>query len=148
MLPGRPHLGGIAYDPKHQRVWITTGGLFAGLSSIDLKELEDYQLKADRVVSYHQQISLKEVSHASALTYTSGVLVVGYFTLNEYGRMATYRLNDQGELRISSQEKSLILTKGSRKSRINFRSILSICSFSWFMENTDMIQGIAFYKIT
>lgn len=147
VLPGRPHLGGIAYDPKHQRVWITTGGLFAGLSSIDLKELEDYQLKADRVVSYHQQISLKEVSHASALTYTSGVLVVGYFTLNEYGRMATYRLNDQGELRISSQEKISSFDQGEQK-KAGLTSVPS-SQFarslgSW--KTLDMIQGIAFYK--
>lgn len=60
--------------------------------------------------------------------------------------MATYRLNDQGELRISSQEKSLILTKGAEKSRINFRSILSICSFSWFMENTGYDSRHCFYK--
>ncbi|WP_253295778.1 YncE family protein [Enterococcus raffinosus] len=114
VLPGRPHLGGIAYDPKHQRVWVTTGGPLAGLASIDLKELEAYQLKKNSVISYHQQLSLREVSHASALTYTSGVLVVGYFTLNEYGRMATYRLNDQGELTIASHEKISSFDQGER----------------------------------
>lgn len=147
VLPGHPHLGGIAYDPKHQRVWVTTGGPFAGLSSIDLKELEAYQLKKNHVISYHQQISLKEVSHASALSYTSGVLVVGYFTLGEYGRMATYRLNNQGELTIASQEKVSSFDQGKKDQSgvtpvppSQFARSLG----SW--KTLDMIQGLTFYK--
>ena len=147
VLPGKPHLGGITYDPKHQRVWVTTGGLFAGLSSIDLKELEDYRMQAGQVVSYHQQISLKEVSHASAVTYTSGVLVVGYFTLDEYGRMATYRLDNQGELTIDSHEKVSSFDQGNQK-----RSGVTPVPSSEFARSLgswktlDMIQGMTFYK--
>lgn len=147
VLPKHPHLGGIAYDPKHQRVWVTTGGPLAGLASIDLKELETYQLEKDSVISYHQQLSLKEVSHASALTYTSGVLVVGYFTLNEYGRMATYRLNDQGELTINSHEKISSFDQGER-----VHSGLTPVPSSQFARSLgswktlDMIQGLTFYQ--
>lgn len=72
-------------------------------------------MQAGQVVSYHQQISLKEVSHASAVTYTSGVLVVGYFTLDEYGRMATYRLDNQGELTIDSHEKVSSFDQGNQR---------------------------------
>ncbi|MBU5584795.1 hypothetical protein KQJ29_35290, partial [Enterococcus sp. S181_ASV_20] len=61
-----------------------------------------------------RQMCIRDRSHASALTYTSGVLVVGYFTLNEYGRMATYRLNDQGELTIASHEKLSSFDQGER----------------------------------
>lgn len=147
VLPGHPHLGGITYDPDHKRVWVTTGELVAGLSSIDLKEMEAYQMENQRVISYHQQISLKEVSHASALTYTSGVLVVGYFTLNEYGRMATYRLNDQGELSIASQEKVSSFDQGKQK-----KAGLTPVPSSQFARSLgswktlDMIQGVTFYK--
>jgi len=147
VLPGRPHLGGIAYDPKHQRVWVTTGGPLAGLASIDLKELESYQLKNGSVISYHQQILLKELSHASALTYNSGVLVVGYFTLGEYGRMATYRLNSQGDLMIAADEKISSFDQGKRE----YPGMIPVLSSqfarslgSW--KTLDMIQGIAFYK--
>lgn len=147
VLPGHPHLGGIAYDPKHQRVWVTTDGLYAGLASIDLKVMEDYQLEDQRVVAYHQQISLNNIARASALTYTSGVLVVGYFTLDEYGRMSTYRLNDQGELTTTSQEKVSSFDAGQPNKATQLpvappqfaRSI-----GAW--KTLAMVQGIAFYK--
>lgn len=147
VLPGRPHLGGITYDPKHKRVWVTTGGPLAGLASIDLKELEDYQLKKDSVISYHQQLALKEVSHASALTYTSGVLVVGYFTLNEYGRMATYRLNDQGELTIASHEKLSSFDQGERvHSGVTPVPASQFARSLGSWKTLDMIQGLTFYQ--
>lgn len=147
VLPGRPHLGGIAYDPKHKRVWVTTGGPLAGLASIDLKELEDYQLKKDSVISYHQQLALKEVSHASALTYTSGVLVVGYFTLNEYGRMATYRLNDQGDLTIASHEKISSFDQGERvHSGVTPVPASQFARSLGLWKTLDMIQGLTFYQ--
>lgn len=147
VLPEHPHLGGIAYDPKHQRVWVTTDGLYAGLASIDLKVMEDYQLEDQRVVAYHQQISLNNIARASALTYTSGVLVVGYFTLNEYGRMSTYRLNVQGELTTTSQEKVSNFDAGQQNKETQLpvappqfaRSI-----GAW--KTLAMVQGIAFYK--
>lgn len=147
VLPGHPHLGGISYDPKHQRVWVTTDGLYAGLASIDLKAMEDYQLEDQRVVTYHQQISLNNITRASALAYTSGVLVVGYFTLNEYGRMSTYRLNDQGELTTTSQEKVSSFDAGRQSKTAQMpvappqfaRSV-----GAW--KTLSMVQGLAFYK--
>lgn len=147
VLPGHPHLGGIAYDPEHQRVWVTMGGPFAGLASIDLKEMEAYQMKDHQLINYHQQIALKEVSRASALTYTSGVLVVGHFALNEYGRMATYRLNRQGELTADSREKVSSFDQGKQdRSQLpsGFSPQFARSLGSW--KTLEMIQGMAFYK--
>ena len=61
--------------------------------------------------------------------------------------MATYRLNDQGELRISSQEKISNFDQGEQK-KAGLTSVPS-SQFarslgSW--KTLDMIQGIAFYK--
>nr|WP_265488494.1 hypothetical protein [Lactobacillus sp. PV034] len=84
-LDGKPHLGGIAYDPVAKKIWITgtTDGQ-AALMSFPLKEVENYNYSKNRkFLKCDDAIALPAIQQASCVTYYDNQLFVGFF--NEYG---------------------------------------------------------------
>ena len=84
-LGGRPHLGGIAYDPVAKKIWLTgTSNDEAALVSFSLKQLKNYDYYKDKkFLKYEDVIGLPTIQQASCVTYYDNQLFVGFF--NEYG---------------------------------------------------------------
>nr|WP_201330548.1 hypothetical protein [Lactobacillus nasalidis] len=99
-LPGRQHLGGIAYDPKGMRIWLT--GSMDGksaLMSFTLAKLIEYvsEAKSSDQLVYDQEIPINSIAKASALTYYADQLFVGYFSESGHGKVASYKLARSGK---------------------------------------------------
>lgn len=98
-VAGRPHLGGLAYDPKFQNIWLTgENGDGSVLMSFSLKQLKKYNTKSNKPISYNNYISLPTIERASAVTYFDRQLFVGYFNKYEKGRVASYPIDGQGSI--------------------------------------------------
>ena len=98
VLPDLPHAGGLAYDPRHQKIWISnSAGKHAAVTTISLEDVEKYTEGAGPI-TYQQKFTLKELPRASAITYDHGFLVVALFALNTVGKVACYPIDDHGNL--------------------------------------------------
>lgn len=97
-IKGKPHLGGIAYDPVAKNIWITgsMGGTSA-LMSFSLKALKEYNDKTHIPIKYNNQISIPTIQRASALTYYDNQLFVGFFNMYGRGRVAAYSISRSGK---------------------------------------------------
>lgn len=99
-LPGRQHLGGIAYDPKGMQIWLTgSKDGQSALMSFSLAKLIEYVASAktsDQLV-YDHEIPINSIAKASALTYYDDQLFVGYFNENGHGKVASYKLARSGQ---------------------------------------------------
>lgn len=104
VLPGMPHAGGIAYDPKGENLWVASQVELdeSQISAISLKQIESYDFeKKHQPVKYDQNIQFEDFSVTSYLTYFDQKLYVGTFKLNREGEISIYPLDDQGKLKKS-----------------------------------------------
>ena len=84
-VSGRPHLGGIAYDPVAKNILVKSKmGKSSALASFSLKEMKAYKAGSQMPIKYNHQIAIPAVEKASTVTYYDGQLFVGFF--NMYGR--------------------------------------------------------------
>lgn len=134
---GRPHLGGIAYDPIAKNIWITGSlGKASALSSFSLSEMEQYKKGSKMPIKYNHQIAIPAVEKASAVTYYDGQLFVGFFNMYGRGKVAAYRIARSGE------------NKGSITNN-EVKSVTGTLKWSDPTGETSMdkqIQGIAIYQ--
>lgn len=99
VLPGTPHLGGLAYDPTAQNLWLTTETAedTAQLSALSVKQIaEDQFEKTKKPIRYQQEIPLFDLEKASFLAYHQSNLVVGHFTKKHEGTLVSYSLDKKG----------------------------------------------------
>lgn len=142
VLKGRPHVGGITYDPLHQNIWLTTVNTHfkkhlktAQISAISLQTLKQYNFsKTHRPISYRYVTSLGKLPEASFLSYHQQHLYVGLFEPNYDGILVQYELNHKGKLVLDYKKKVSVL---SGKALAKPKKIYLL---------PDKIQGIAFYK--
>ncbi|TSO27003.1 hypothetical protein [Lactobacillus sp. LL6] len=135
-IKGKPHLGGIAYDPVAKNIWITgsMGGVSA-LMSFSMKTLKNYNDKTHIPIKYDNQISIPTIERASALTYYDNQLFVGFFNMYGRGRVASYSISRSGK----------------NKGTITNNEIKAVTgNVSWSDPNGEtsmdkQIQGIAIY---
>lgn len=124
VLPDFPHAGGLAYDPCHQKIWLSnTLGKQAAIAAICLTDIENYS-DASQPIPYQEKIGLQELPRASALTYDHNYLVVALFALKTHGRIVCYPI-DQVE---DSPDYSLL------------------ASPTGSLAIPEKIQGVTFYK--
>lgn len=98
ILPDLPHAGGLAYDPRQQKIWLSnSSGKHAAVAALSLAEIEAYS-EAGPPITYQQKVGLKELPRASALTYDHGYLVVASFVLRGFGQIICYPLDPTGNL--------------------------------------------------
>lgn len=96
-VAGRPHLGGIAYDPKSKSIWITNShNGVSSLASFSLTALKKYQVGAKYPINYDQQIDLPSMQKASTVTYFDDQLFVGYFNMYGRGKITSYNISRSG----------------------------------------------------
>lgn len=94
-IKGRPHLGGIAYDPIAKNIWITGSmGKASALMAFSLKTLKRYH--GHMPIEYIHQISIPSLERASALTYYDDQLFVGLFNMYGRGKVASYNISRSG----------------------------------------------------
>ena len=99
VLPETPHLGGLAYDPTAQNLWLTTETPddTAQLSAISLKQIAEEQFeKTKEPIQYLEEIALFDLEKASFITYHKNNLVVGRFKEEHDGTLVSYPLDKQG----------------------------------------------------
>ncbi|MGT2755851.1 hypothetical protein [Streptococcus ovuberis] len=99
VLPTISHVGGMAYDTEHQRLWITTTDeeSTSQISALNLQTVLDDDFKQSKeAISFDYQINLEDISGSSYMTYHNQALFVGYFDKDDKGHIGYYKLDDNG----------------------------------------------------
>lgn len=99
VLPTTSHVGGMAYDPDHQRLWVTTTDdeSASQISALSLKGIEsDNFAKSEKAINFDHQRNLEGVDKSSYMAYYKGSLFVGYFDKEDMGHLGYFELNDKG----------------------------------------------------
>lgn len=135
VLPGTPHVGGLAYDSTHQNLWITTESEnnLSQISALSLKQIQEDDFEhAKKEIHYLAQTLISDVKSASFMTYDNEELWIGDFTKKHEGNLISYYLDEQGFLDFSK--------KGTNQKLKNRRAKDE--SF----DTEKKLQGIAFYQ--
>ncbi len=137
-VAGRPHLGGIAYDPVAKNIWVTgSQDDSSALMSFSLKKLEKYSYnKKKQPIQYDNVIALPTIERASCVTYYDNQLFVGFFNTDGQGQIASYPIARSGNFKgtITSDQIKAVTGQVS----------WALGSGSASMDR--QIQGIAFYQ--
>lgn len=131
VLPGKPHAGGITFDPGQDRVWLTISSKNqkAGIAAIDIRSITEYNLDTDKKpISYDYTFELEEIPAASCITYFNKSLYVGYFRKNNKADLERYPLTDKGFPNLPYNNGNQIQESGS--THISYSSL-------------ERIQGVA-----
>lgn len=105
VLPTTSHVGGIAYDTEHERLWITTTDKDSSsqISALEWETLknEDFS-QSQKAVEFDEQYDLGAIEKSSYMSYYDNHLLVGYFDKDEKGHLGIFDLDQQG---LIAQEK-------------------------------------------
>lgn len=135
ILNGRPHVGGLAYDPVAKNVWITgSKDEAAMLATISLKKIKKYDYAKDKQpISYDYNIALPTIERASTVTYYDNQLFVAFFNAYEQGTVASYTIARSGPAKGTITNDEIRSTTGE----------LTMSFATGESEITNQIQGIA-----
>lgn len=108
VLPGQPHVGGLAYDSEHQVLWYSSNTQeLAQAVSLTMDTIEAYDYDESRhPIDVNQISSLYGIVRDSFMTFYEGCLYVGCFTKYTESAIARYPVDNQGKL-ISTSDESL-----------------------------------------
>lgn len=99
VLQGQPHVGGLAYDTRYDRLWICgQRGSGAELMVVSLRRLEAYHADATNPLVYDERVVLAQPRRASFVSYYDGSIYVGVFNSEKKGKLYRYKLTWSGEL--------------------------------------------------
>ncbi|MEE8724121.1 MAG: hypothetical protein SOI23_05070 [Atopobiaceae bacterium] len=99
ILQGQPHVGGLAYDNRNDRLWIATRkDKKAQLVGISLRKLKSYPNGSTNPITYDFEVSLPKLKRASFIEYYGGSLYVGFFDTASNGVMYRFKLTSLGRL--------------------------------------------------
>lgn len=105
ILEGKPHVGGLAYDPEHQVIWVSgrKNGV-AQANSFTLEQLEAYQFERElEPIEYTQVCPLTSIERNSFMAYHKGYLYVGCFEeylADDMSTLEKYEIDGQGRLEL------------------------------------------------
>ena len=113
ILPGQPHVGGLAYDSEHQILWYSSNTQeLAQAVSLTMESIENYDYDAGRhPIATNQVASLYGIVRDSFMTFYDGCLYVGCFTKYTDSAIARYAVDDQGNL-INTMDEGLGMNFG------------------------------------
>lgn len=135
-VKGKPHLGGIAYDPKGKNIWVTGSiGDSSALMSFSYSEIAAYHEKLHTPIVYNNRISIPTLERASAVTYYDNQLFVGFFNMYGRGRVASYTIARSGKNKNSITNNEIKSVTGT----ISWSDPTGITSMN------KQVQGIAIY---
>lgn len=110
VLPTTSHVGGLAYDPDHERLWVTTTDQKSAskISALNLKDLEaDDFTKTGKPIAFSHDIDLALVEKSSYMAYHDQALFVDYFDKDDLGHVGYFALDDHGFPVHEGDEKAL-----------------------------------------
>lgn len=135
-VKGKPHLGGITYDPKGKNVWVTGSiGDSSALMSFPYSEIAAYHEKLHTPINYNNRISIPTLERASAVTYYDNQLFVGFFNMYGRGRVASYSIARNGKNKNSITNNEIKSVTGT----ISWSDPTGVASMN------KQVQGIAIY---
>lgn len=110
-LEGEDHVGGIADDPEHDRIWVTgtDGKNLSTVGCISLEMIEDYDLdKNGEALAYDRVYTLGGLKRTSFLAISRDHLYSGFFNKDESGSLCLYKLDEDGYPVVAKDASSLL----------------------------------------
>lgn len=134
ILPGRPHVGGLAYDEEHNMLWYSSNvNGIAQAVSIKMDVLQNYNYTENNMpVQTNQICSLYGIMRDSFMAFYKGCLYVGCFNKYTESNIARFSVDGEGNL-INTFDKTL---------GMNFEMAVPL-DYSTISEQA---QGMAFYN--
>lgn len=107
-LDNNAHVGGIAYDNKHNIVWITSkNGCISGYDKNKLLNQETDKLFAIKELKNIKVgtdlINYKGIPSVAYITYYKEKLYLGNFTLIKKAKLLSYDINNDGSINLESK---------------------------------------------
>ena len=134
ILPGQPHVGGLAYDPEHKLLWYSSNiNRIAQAVSIKMDTIEAYDYDDSHLpVDTFQIVSLYGIVRDSFMTFYKGCLYVGCFEKYNESVIARYGVDEEGKL-INTMDEKL---------GMDFEMAVPLD----YSTISEQVQGIAFYN--
>ena len=134
ILPGQPHVGGLAYDPEHKLLWYSSNiNGIAQAVSIKMDTIEAYDYDDSHLpVDTFQIVSLYGIVRDSFMTFYKGCLYVGCFEKYNESVIARYGVDEEGKL-INTMDEKL---------GMDFEMAVPLD----YSTISEQVQGIAFYN--
>ena len=134
ILPGQPHVGGLAYDPEHKILWYSSNiNGIAQAVSIKMDTIEAYDYDDSHLpVDTFQTVSLYGIVRDSFMTFYEGCLYVGCFEKYNESVIARYGVDADGNL-INTMDEEL---------GMDFEMAVPLD----YSTISEQVQGIAFYN--
>ena len=100
VLPGKPHVGSLAYDDDRDNLWVCgSGSGLAQANAISLDSIKQYSLRREKKpISYVFQNYVLEIRRSSFMTYKDDHLYIGYFHSSQNGVLKKYAMELGGNI--------------------------------------------------
>lgn len=101
VLRGRPHVGGVTYDPRHQNIWFCDYSgkkQTAYVSAFSMSDLKKYDIKKNKkAIHYEYSVPIYSLQRTSFLDYSDGKLYVGHYenSLSSLTTIQTFTIDDE-----------------------------------------------------
>lgn len=101
VLRGRPHVGGVTFDPVHKNVWFCDYSgkkQTAFVSAISLEDLQKYDIEENNhPIHYQDSVPIYSLQRTSFIDYYSGKLYVGHYenSLSSLTTIQTFTIDDE-----------------------------------------------------
>lgn len=101
VLPGKPHVGSLAYDDDRDNLWVCgSGSGLAQANAISLDSIKKYSLqKEKKPISYVFRNYVLEIRRSSFMTYKNDYLYIGYFHSSQNGVLKKYAIEPGGNIK-------------------------------------------------
>ena len=100
VLKGRHHVGGIAYDWIHERIWVSCYDKRAQANAFTLKQLKNYNYSLSRrPIGFTEIEDLYTIPRDSFMTYYENHLYIGYFQVGNNSILQKFAINQNGALK-------------------------------------------------
>lgn len=116
VLPNRPHVGGITYDPVHQNIWICDymeKTRTAYVSAFSMDQLVNYSLNdKEEPIAFRYSMPIYSMKRTSFLDYHDGKLYIGNFKAgaDSVSTVQTFAIDEvTGDIRSDSNDVSKLL---------------------------------------
>lgn len=133
VLPGKPHVGGLAYDPEHEILWYSSNETgIAQAISISMEHILNYNyVDGHRPIEVNQICSLYGIVRDSFMTFYEGSLYAGCFMEYSESVIARYAIDENGYLKTDMDEGL----------GMNFEMAIPLD----YSTISEQVQGMAFY---
>lgn len=100
ILPGKPHVGSLAYDPVNSNLWVCgSGNGLPQANAISMDTILDYSFDDTyEPVKYSYSNHVLEMQRSSFMTCYNGHIYIGFFHHTHSGVLRKYPIEEDGNL--------------------------------------------------